>query len=222
MVLREVNRRNAESPIAFLAIGGDLVHNGWVSQWVQFLGITRGLQVPMVPVVGNHDIGTGRAEYKHIFGDETDLFFDYGGSRFVVTDNGGGENFTERQMVWLDSVLTTAPGRKFVFAHKPPNVIEKWAGHAFGLRAEEFCGLMTKHSVNHVYLGHIHVFSTQTYNGVPYTIAGGGGVGMGGSFGDKGDDHHVVIVEVGPNGIKETLVALEFTEDTAVNEEIVR
>jgi len=118
--------------------------------------------------------------------------------------------------------LAAATGHKFVFAHKPPSVIEKWAGHSFNLRAEEFCGLMTKHQVDNVYLGHIHAFSTQIYNGVKYTIAGGGGVGMGGSFGDKGDDHHVVIVEVSPNGIKETLVALEFTEDTAINEELVK
>ena len=183
---------------ALFAIGtGDLVQRGYVQQWHEYFFpvINKYSKVPFLPVAGNHDLGDGqRREYKRIFG-ALDYAFDYGDAQFIVLDNNDG--LTGRQLRWMEDRLRKANGKtQFVFAHKPPNIIEKWAYHAFSKNAVAFCALMTKYKVDTVFLGHIHAYSTAKLEGVNYVISGGGGAGLHSRYGPMGNVHHYCVVHV--------------------------
>ena len=67
--------------------------------------------------------------------------------------------------------------------------------------------------VSHVFLGHIHAYSTATYNGVNYTVSGGGGAGLHNRYGPLGNVHHYVICDVLPDGTLKQQVVRFFKED---------
>ncbi len=70
-----------------------------------------------------------------------------------------------------------------------------------------FTGLMSRYEVEHVFLGHIHAYSTAVYDGVPYTITGGGGAGLHDRFGPQGNIHNYVICDRQPDGsVKQRVV----------------
>ena len=71
-----------------------------------------------------------------------------------------------------------------------------------------FVKLMTKHKVDHVFSGHIHSYSTATYEGINYTVAGGGGAGLHKQYGEMGSVHNYVVVDVLPEGVQMRLVRL--------------
>jgi hypothetical protein len=101
-----------------------------------------------------------------------------------------------------------------VFAHRPPADIEKWAYHAWSLEESRiFTETMTRRGVEHVFLGHIHAYSTATWNGVHYTVTGGGGAGLHDRYGPQGNVHHYVIVDVLPDGrLRQTVVRFHLLE----------
>jgi hypothetical protein len=65
---------------------------------------------------------------------------------------------------------------------------------------------MSQHSVDHVFLGHIHAYSTATYGGVDYTVTGGGGASLHTQYGEMGSRHHYVVVDVLKDKVEMTLV----------------
>jgi len=196
-------------PALFSIATGDLVRRGTVDEWLLdfFPIVDRHSMNVFLPVLGNHDIGFERVEYSRIFG-VRDYYFDYGNARFIVVDN-SGSGFSDEQLDWTENLLRSASNKlTFVFAHKPPKSIEKWAYHSFRQNADEFCSLMTQYNVTHVYLGHIHAYSTTTYQGIDYSITGGGGAGLHNRYGPLGNVHHYVVVRVDKNGITQEVVRL--------------
>ncbi len=168
---------------------------------------------PYLPIMGNHDCGETLA-YEYVFGgDGSRVYcFDYGKSRFVILDNcdcAQGMPWDE-QLALADSWLSQKKKfRKFVFIHLPPPEVEKWAYHAMSPEmSAPFVGLMSKHKVDHVFVGHIHAYSTATYAGVDYTITGGAGAGLHEQYGELGSQHHYVVVDVKRDGIDMRLVRL--------------
>jgi len=192
---------------AFGIITGDIVLRGYVEELRgYYVPPLLDADIPYFVAIGNHDIGDeGQAtEYRYLFGDNSlNFHFDYGGYRFVFMDNVSAVQPYDQTLRWLDGTLSqTPPGfRKLVFTHQPPADIEKWAYHAWDLEDSRiFTQTMTKHAVEHVFVGHIHAYSTATKDGVGYTISGGGGAGLHDRYGPEGNVHHYVICDVGPDG----------------------
>ena len=152
--------------------------------------------------MGNHDSGSGIRAYEYAFGGKNCrvYFFDYGKCRFVVLDNlDRPEGIPwDKQLVQADKWLSQKPEyQKFVFVHMPPPEVKKWAYHAMSPESSApFVKLMSKHDVDHVFQGHIHAYSTATYDGVDYTITGGGGAGLHKHYGELGSHHHYLVVDV--------------------------
>lgn len=187
---------------------GDLVQRGYVDQWLNdfFSIVDQYHTVPFLPVYGNHDVGFSGIEYMRIFG-VRDYYFDYGDSRLIGVDNVNG--LTPQQLAWIENLLKSAEGKKtFVFAHKPPETIEKWAYHAFDDGADEFCELMTQYKVDTVFLGHIHAYSTAKHEGIDYVITGGGGAGLHSRYGPMGNIHHYCVVNVKGGNVSHDVVRL--------------
>jgi hypothetical protein len=205
---------------AFVIVLGDIVVSGHVEEFRDYyIPPLLETDIPYFVAIGNHDDGDeGQAtEYRYLFGDNSlNYHFDHGGIRFVFMDNVTAVQPYDRTLSWLDRVLSeTPPGNgKLVFAHRPPADIEKWAYHAWSLEESRiFTETMTRRGVEHVFLGHIHAYSTATWNGVHYTVTGGGGAGLHDRYGPQGNVHHYVIVDVLPDGrLRQTVVRFHLLE----------
>jgi predicted phosphodiesterase len=205
-VLRElIQMANRRQP-SFLINTGDLVAKGKLSEYLRFLAVVRQSHSPCFMVAGNHDIGgNGRMLFRRIFGEEN-YAFDYSGCRFIILDNADG-SFPDERLAWLEQQLAT-PLRKFLFLHKPP-AVGNWA-HPFDAspwthNADRFTDLMSRRSVDRVFLGHIHAYEEKEIGGVRYVVTGGAGAPL-----DPAPHayFHFVLVTVTKGGIQERVIRL--------------
>ena len=191
----------------FIINSGDIVPKGYAREYHEYY-IPALLQtdIPCFVAIGNHDDSDDSMarEYRYLFGrNALNYYFDYGKARYVFIDNVTDVQSSGETLNWLDETLAKTPKdyRKYVSAHQPPSSIEKWAYHAWDDSSSQvFTDLMTKHKVDEVYLGHIHAYSTASYQGVDYTISGGGGAGLHDRYGPLGNVHHYVICDVMADG----------------------
>jgi predicted phosphodiesterase len=194
---------------------GDLTPYGYSMSMDGYLfqALDKFARFPFLAVVGNHDVRRGGLSYEYIFGgqDSKAFHFDVSNCRFVILDNSGVESAIpwEEQLRMADKWLEVNKRYKFVFAHQPLYEVEKWKYHSM---KEEMSGpfvkLMFKHKVDHVFFGHIHAYSTATFEGVEYTITGGGGASLHEQYGKMGSVNHFVVVDVLPESIKMRVVHL--------------
>jgi Icc-related predicted phosphoesterase len=169
--------------------------------------------VPFLPVMGNHDVNVNGAEYRHIFG-PTDYVFDYGQARFIIVDDIHG--ISTQQLAWIEKNLAgEEQKRKFVFAHTPPDTIEKWAYHSFSKGSDALCDLLSKHKVDMAFFGHIHAYSAAVQNGVEYVVTGGGGAPLSSRFRRSGNVHHYCVVHVDQHTVSHEVVRLMVDGSTS-------
>jgi hypothetical protein len=205
-------------PPVFVINTGDLVPRGFIEEFRDyFVPPLLDKDFRYFSALGNHDTGfeSLAMEYRLLFGENSlNYYFDYGNYRFIFFDNCSKLIPMEEALSWLDEVLSSTPeGRHIVVSsHKPFRNIEKWAYHSMNLAdSEAITSLMSKYDVSHVFLGHIHAYSTASFEGVDYTVAGGGGAGLHDRFGPGGNIHHYIIIDAQPGGVlKQQLV--RFTE----------
>jgi predicted phosphodiesterase len=215
-VCKSISKKNALFAIAT----GDLVNEGEPEQFDEYLFgvLEKHGKFNFLPGVGNHDTGYDRlaVSYTTSFGPNSlNYYFDYGKARFIILDNCSRIGKYSERLKMADEWLGNTPEGyfKFVFAHVPPGDIKKWEYHAMNSeRSRQFTDLMTRHSVDHVFLGHIHAYSTARHQNVDYTVTGGAGAKVHMQFGPKGSVHHYVIVDVKPGEIKQQLVQLRKIE----------
>lgn len=197
----------------FMIDVGDLTPAGSSSilDTYHFATLERYTGYPFLPTMGNHDCG-GTQAFEYAFGGEGSrvYYFDYGTCRFVVLDNSDCSEgmLWEEQLELAEKWLSKKKNyRKFVFVHLPPPEVEKWAYHAMSLEmSSPFVKLMSEHEVDHVFAGHIHAYSTASYEGVDYTVTGGAGLHE--HYGELGSNHHYVVVDVLRDRIEMKLVRL--------------
>lgn len=204
----------SKKDVVFAIVAGDLVNEGEPEQFDEYLfGVLEKYgRFNLVPVIGNHDTGYDGLAFNYLtsFGPNSlNYYFDYGNARFVIIDNVSRVTSFLDQLEVVDHWLAETPEGffKFVFMHVPPGNIRKWTYHAMDIaESEKFTELVAKHRVDHVFVGHIHAYSTTNYLGVDYTITGGAGALLHHQYGPKGSVHHYIIVDVTPDGIKQQLV----------------
>ena len=206
---------------AFVISTGDIVRHGYAEEYLEyFIPPMTETDLKYFVAIGNHDDGSdGKSlEYKYLFGENAlNYYFDYGKTRYIFFDNVSKVNPYEESLEWLDSVLanTQEDLHIIVSAHKPIATIEKWAYHSWNREnSKTFDELMSKYTVDHVFFGHIHAYSTATLDGIPYTITGGGGAGLHDRFGPLGNVHNYVICDVMADGsIKQKVVRFYKMDD---------
>ncbi|MEK7390352.1 MAG: metallophosphoesterase [Elusimicrobiota bacterium] len=193
---------------------GDMVSRGLIRQFNIFIRglIGASLETPYLSVIGNHDrhrphgVSNDRV-YRTVFG-LTDYAFDRGGWRFVVVDS-SARALTQAQLSWLEGVVKPG-GRTIVFTHVPPAPLGEWTDFGpfkgvggFRVGAQQFMRLMSERGVARVYMGHLHGLGRLVRDGVTYVLSGGGGSPL--FPGPLRRLHHRLSVEVGPEGVRETV-----------------
>jgi hypothetical protein len=211
-IIKHVDQLNPKPD--FVINTGDVVRYGYTQEFLDYyIPELLQTQIPYFIALGNHDDGaSGMAiEYRYLFGENSlNFYFDYGKIRFILIDNVTSVQSYQETFKWLERVLAETPkGYKIIVnAHKPTSMVKKWAYHAMDDNSSKiFSDLMSKYRVDRVYFGHIHAYSTARYQGVDYTVAGGGGAGLHDRYGPEGNVHHYLICDVKPDGsIKEQVV----------------
>jgi predicted phosphodiesterase len=195
-VLRQMKAR-----ASFGVLLGDLVADGYGEQYQELAPVMAGSGLPLLTIVGNHDvIHDGRAIYHYLFG-PTDYTFDYGGARFILMDSTEG-GFTEAQLAWLEEKLNTDL-RKLVFFHLPT---AGGPGATPAARsADRVLALLQKHKVDYVFTGHRHGYAREDIGGLRWIITGGSGGGL-----PRGADYNFVVVRVGPTGVTDEVFRMAW------------
>lgn len=209
-VIQKVNELNPN----FAMNLGDFTFDSLRPHWSTFERITGKVQVPYLTVVGNHDNLFGRSYYESRFtppNSETgldDYAFEYGNTRFIVVDT-ANFNLTERQFQWLEKQYQT-PLNTVVFSHTPPSH-GVWE-HKLAPSPEvtrRWIALNAKYQVSHVFLGHIHLFDQRTFDGVNYTISGGGGAPLDNKTSYGQSVYHVVMAEIRGNQVTTQMIPID-------------
>jgi len=205
----------------FVINTGDIVRRGYTDEYLDYyIPPLLETNIPFFVALGNHDDGDSAmaVEYQTLFGaNSLNFYFDYGNRRFIVIDNVTKVIDYGETLAWLEQALEETPPDHsiIVAAHKPPATVEKWAYHSWDEENSKiFSDLMTKHEVEHAFFGHIHAYSTAQFQGIDYTIAGGGGAGLHDRYGPAGNVHHYVICDVQSDGTIRQQVARFYREDS--------
>jgi 3',5'-cyclic AMP phosphodiesterase CpdA len=168
-------------PIApdLVLLTGDLVNDGTASQYDHLLELLGGLQIPMLPIPGNHD---DRRQLRSRFptmlpsgsdDEPIDVVHDVGPIRIVALDtNIPGRHdgdLTRRQLAWLDEQLGRAPDRPTIVAqhHPPISSGMVWMDEMCGFAAaDREAVVIGRHQhVEAVVSGHLHRSLQRRYAG---------------------------------------------------------
>ncbi len=191
----------------FIISTGNLVPRGLVKEYREYIvPPLLDVDIPFLIAIGNHDTGFKKLalEYRSLFGEGSlNYFFDFRGYRFIFVDNVTRVHSVDATVDWLDRVLRDTPegAETIVSFHMPFGNIKKWTYDGMRRRpSAQFTTVLTRHRVGHVFSGHIHAYSTATFEGVDYTISSGAGAGLDDRFGPLGSVHHYIICDVDADG----------------------
>lgn len=163
---------------------GDLVGSGgnyglWQSE---FFDPARELlrNVPILPVLGNHDYGGGPPWFFYFFQQPLSqgwFALTYGNTRFLGLDTNVGYSAGSPQYDWLVQELQSSECRtaawRIVILHDPPFTA---AGHSDNPTVQsQLVPLFEQYGVDAVFAGHSHAYERYLHHGIPYIVTGGGG-----------------------------------------------
>lgn len=179
---------------------GDLVAGGETEKYDDFFyQIRKHLNIPLLTAIGNHDLeDKGRGLYYQLLGPFY-YSFKIGQDYFIVVDDADARRVDPWQRLWLESELQKAAqySHRFVFMHVPlfdprgfpyHHCLEPGAARAL-------LELFKKYKVSHIFASHIHSYYAGKWDGIPFTITGGGGATLIGKD-PKHDFHHYLKVRV--------------------------
>src|SRR5262249_16249108 len=120
---------------------GDMTHDSTETSFQNFLSVVNDLDVPYVPVPGNHDAYDGGANYRKYIG-PPEYCFDQGGMRFVVLDFSQWGNF-QPTFGLIDKCLADRGTRPAVaYVHAPVD--------------DSTNQLLADHGIDYLFPGHWH------------------------------------------------------------------
>jgi 3',5'-cyclic-AMP phosphodiesterase len=177
-----INTRYADADLCIIA--GDLADLGQEAAYHRLRALTAQISIPTYITLGNHD---DRPTFLSVFGAEmlaetgkVDHVIDIKGYRIVVLDSSEPGRvdgvLTAVQMDWLRARLAEAADRPvIVILHHNANALHIEADDIKLLDDAPFIAALKTHAdIRQVIAGHVHLTSTATYHGLPFTTLAGG------------------------------------------------
>ena len=178
-----VIERHADADFCILA--GDLADLGQPKAYENLKAIIARLPIPVHITLGNHD---NRAAFLDIFGADfadavtgkVDKVIDIKGYRIIVLDSsepGRVDGVLEQgQIDWLVARLAEVPDRPvIVVLHHNANALHIRSDDIRLLEPDAFIAALKTHKdIRQVIAGHVHITSTATWHGLPFTTLAGG------------------------------------------------
>ncbi len=213
--------RALEGKPHFLIHLGDMIPHPEEKEWSTFFEISKPIQVPFFPVVGNHEIfarGRGEKLYREQFllpGKKTYYDFRVGGILFVILDSEiGGGRIINGQLSWLENILSSSKERfKLIFIHRPlflpiDSLKKGRAMDRYPHDRDALHQLFLKTNVKAVFEADDHRYDRMEKDHIVYVITGGGGAPLT-SFKESGRFFHYVWVSVQQGRLEGEVVDLE-------------
>ncbi len=172
-----VNTHHADAQMCI--ISGDMVNRGSRADYEGVHSELRALNVPYMPMVGNHDDRQLFREFLPVPDQCMADFVQYS----VATSQGiivcldtlkSGSDagaFCQKRRAWLSTVLNDAGETPvFLFMHHPPMALGLPMQDRDNMEnGDAFLDLVSSYScVQYMFIGHVHRPMTGTYNGIPY------------------------------------------------------
>ena len=153
----------------FIVITGDISDNGTREELALFVDAARSLPVPCYPVLGNHDIYTGRGTpWRELIG-STLYRVDSPGTTLFFLDNANAA-LGHEQLTWLEDGFETAEQNTFVFAHEnlftvasPPDIEQ-----ITDIRERAVLMALLENRCRIMFTGHLHRRILREAGGVSY------------------------------------------------------
>lgn len=168
----------------FCILAGDLADLGEAEAYRRLKAIIGRLPIPVHITLGNHD---DRPAFLTVFGPEfangtgkVDKVIDHKGYRVILLDSsepGRVDGVLEpAQIDWLEARLGEAADRPvIVVLHHNANALHIESDDIRILDEGPFLdALKTHNDIRQVIAGHVHLTSTATYRGIPFTTLAGG------------------------------------------------
>ena len=220
-VYTQLMRKILERKPHFLIHLGDMISKPHEKEWQAFFEISKQVDLPLFPVVGNHDVGTttlGEEIYRKQFSlpeGKTYYAFRAGWVLFVILDSEKGRGrIIKEQWSWLEDILSSSKETfKLVFIHRPlflpaDSLKTGRAMDKFQLERDNLHQLFSQTKVNAVFAGDDHRYDRREKDGILYLISGGGGAPLT-SFKERGGYFHYVWISVQKEKIEGEVVDLE-------------
>jgi hypothetical protein len=209
-----------QKPHFFIHLGDMIPHSG-EKEWRTFFEISKPIDVPFFPVVGNHEVSTpklGEKLYRKQFslpGGKTYYAFRVGGVLFVVlnSEEERGRIIGE-QLSWLENILSSSKETfKFVFLHRPlflpiDSLKRGGAMDRYPVERDTLHRLFLKTNVKAVFEADDHRYDRMEKDHVLYIITGGGGAPLA-SLKERGGFFHYVLISVRNDRTEGEVVDLE-------------
>ena len=159
-ILHDIDQRKE---VSFAIDMGDFVAVGGRKEIRGFLGeLQDDLNIPLVTVIGNHDLHQGSTKnYREVFGN-TYYRFSIGHNEFIVLD--------ASDEAGSDAVLQEAQtaDNRYIFMHIPP-FDPRGKGFKKHLRdGQSLIDLFRRYHVTHLFAGHIHGYFSGVWKGLAY------------------------------------------------------
>lgn len=220
-VYTQLIRRIIERKPRFIIHLGDMITKPHEKEWQAFFEISRPINFPFFPVIGNHETGNtrlGEEMYRKQFilpEGKTYYAFRAGGGIFIILDSEKGKGrIVDDQWLWLESILSSSNERfKLVFLHRPlflpmDSLKIGKAMDKYPFDRDELHRLFLRTGVKAVFAADDHRYDRRGKDNILYLITGGGGAPIY-AFKDQGGYFHYVWISVGKGKVEGEVVDLE-------------
>jgi Icc protein len=169
----------------FCILAGDLADLGQPEAYEYLKAIIARMPIPVHITLGNHDrrpafLDAFGASYANAETGKVDKVIDIKGYRIIVLDSsepGRVDGVLEDvQIAWLQARLAEATDRPvIVVLHHNANALHIRSDDIRMLEPAAFIAALKTHpDIRQVIAGHVHVTSTATWHGLPFTTLAGG------------------------------------------------
>jgi hypothetical protein len=214
-VYRRLMRQAAALGATFVIITGDVAGRPTKEAFDLFrheYGNLGAAALPTFAAIGNHDMPrNGDASlFRSYIGPEYFSFI-HEGSLFIFIDNNKPASYDECHRYALQEIALhqDAVSHVFMVMHYPIIDYEK-RGNLFEFEATSsyMRSILDSERVTALLMGHVHGYARETYKDTLLLVTGGAG---GHLYDRKTGFFHMVLIDVTPEGVHDTLVKIEDT-----------
>jgi len=213
-ILKDIIRLiNLDKDIKFAVNNGDLVADGYPSEFKKYIKIIKASPKSIISVIGNHEIPWYGDEnsYERVFG-KPYFSFRVADSYFIVLDDSDKKGVFKEQYKWLKNELKKSQKfqHRFIFMHVPlydPRYGRYEKGHSLKSKknAKKLNKLFDKYRVTMLFCSHIHSYFQGFWHKTPFIITGGAGAPL-----KKGGFWHYIKVTINGKSVKYDIVKTDM------------
>lgn len=220
-IYAQLLRRILERKPNFIIHLGDMIAKPHEREWKAFFEISRPIDLPFFPVVGNHETSNtrlGEEMYRKQFflpGGKTYYAFRTADHLFIVLDSEKGKGrIVNEQLSWLEDILFSSKEIfKLIFIHRPfflpvGSLKTGRAMDRYPFNRDELHRLFLRTGIKAVFAADDHRYDRMEKDKILYLITGGAGAPLY-AFEDQGGYFHYIWISVQKGRMEGEVIDLE-------------